>query len=157
MPRTLLVASLLAAVAIAPLHAQAHPLVGTWELSLPVGATVENGVTTPLMGVGHLQVEAQGDSLVGTLRLEPPAGVAARPPARVAARRAKGPVQFVVQSRAKVSINGDEMERVATSTYTLTARGDALEGTVERSVEGLEMIPAAPGTFTGRRVPATGR
>jgi hypothetical protein len=156
MPRSLLLASLLV-VAVVPLHAQAHPLVGTWELSLPVGATVENGVTTPLMGVGHLQVGAQGDSLVGTLRIEPPAGAPARPPARVAARRADGPVQFVVRSRAKVNVNGDETEREATSTYTLTARGDVLEGSVERSVEGLEMMPAAPGAFTGRRVPAAGR
>ena len=44
-----------------------------------------------------------------------------------------------------------ESVRSVTSTYTLAATGDAIEGTVERYIEGEEMPMSGPQPFGGKR------
>jgi hypothetical protein len=134
------------------LAAQSHPLAGKWEISIPVGATVENGVTTPIFANGAISLGVEGDSIVGTLKTEPPPGYPARPPARLAAGVAAVPSVFVVNSEATIDINGVESKRKVTSTYTMTAKGDALEGTIAREIEGGDLPKLEPQTFRGKRV-----
>jgi hypothetical protein len=138
------------------LRAQSHPLAGNWEISIAVGATVERGVTTPIIADGLVSLGIDGDSIVGTLTLEPPPGFPARPPARLAAGIAAVPSVFVVTSQATIDINGEETTRKVTSTYTMTAKGDELEGTVERAIEGGDLPPLAPQAFRGKRAKAGG-
>ena len=58
------------------LAAQAPSFVGGWQLSYPIGAMVENGEVTVLMGTGTLTIVALGDSLIGTLVGLSPRGAA---------------------------------------------------------------------------------
>ncbi len=137
----------------AALGAQAHPLVGNWDIELPGGMRMENGVVTPIMVKGTLAVVVQGDSLVGTLTAEPTEGRPARPPARLAAKNAPGQIKFSQSSEAKMNMNGEEMTRTMVSVYLFAVDGDALKGTVERHIEGLDdESMAAPMPITGKRV-----
>jgi hypothetical protein len=149
-PTTLLMIPLL----VAPVEAQNHPLVGSWTISYPAGMRMENGTATPLTGTGTLVLVVQGDSLVGTLTPDPLEDRPARPPSRMAARTAAGEMTFVQRSQAQVDMNGETREATSVSTWVLRADGDALTGTVQRRLEGLEGVqmpnqPAQP--VTGRR------
>ncbi len=135
----------------AAVAAQSHPLAGAWDITIPAGAMVENGVATPIMATGTLVFGVERDSIIGTLQLEPPAGYPARPPARLAAKLGASPAVFVVTSQATINANGVESVRSVTSTYTLAATGDAIEGTVERYIEGEEMPMSGPQPFGGKR------
>jgi hypothetical protein len=135
----------------AVLAAQSHPLAGNWEISIPVGASIENGVATQIFASGAVSLGVVGDSIIGTLKVAPPPGYPARPPARLAAGAAAVPSVFVVNSQATIDINGEESTRKVTSTYTMTAKGDALEGTVAREIEGGDMPGLEPQAFRGKR------
>ena len=144
---TLLLAAVLAPVA---LSAQAHPLVGRWTVTMQIGTQSEDGVETPITDSGTLTVVSQGDSLVATLAMPTPPGIPERPPRRMAARTAAGPVVFVLASKMMLNENGNVSTRDAVSTFTLSASGDALTGSVTRRVEGLDLSDkAAP--VTGKR------
>lgn len=133
------------------LNAQQSPLIGTWRISYPAGMRVENGVETQIVASGSLVVMPQGDSLVGTLTVEPSEDVPARPPARMAAMAVAGPATFVAQSRATININGNERETTAISTWVLEAEGDSLAGTVSRRLEGMEAYSSGAEAVVGRR------
>jgi hypothetical protein len=138
------------------LAAQSHPLAGNWDISIPVGATIENGVTTQIFANGAVSLGVEGDSIIGTLKVEPPPGYPARPPARLAAGVAAVPSVFVVNSQATIDINGVESTRKVTSTYTMTAKGDALEGTVAREIEGGDLPGMEPQAYRGKRAKSGG-
>jgi hypothetical protein len=112
--------------------------VGGWQLSYPVGATVENGEVTVLMGTGALNIVAQGDSLIGTLVMDPAQDQPPRPAVRMAARVSTGEATFVSHSEATLNINGEESKAKVVSTWKLTVRGDSLAGTVARTIEGFD-------------------
>lgn len=135
-------------------HAQSHPLVGEWSVSYAGGMRIENGERVPMNVSGTLTVVAEGDSLVATLKSEPPAGAppgaANRPPARFAARTVAGKVTFVHRSEATLNMNGEQSRRTAISTYVLEATADTLTGTILRQIEGLE-IGSEPQPFNGKR------
>lgn len=145
--------AILAALALAPslASAQSSPLVGEWAVSMSVGTRVENDVQTDLVQTGSLTVVTEGDSLIATLKMQPPEGMPPRPPSRIAAKIAPGTVVFVLHSQAMLVTNGESTTRAATSTFTLSATGDALTGTVVRSIEGMD-VPATPRPITGTRV-----
>jgi len=145
-------ALLLAALVLPRLaHAQSHPLVGEWSVSYVGGMRIENDQRVPLTVKGVLSIAAEGDSLVATLKTEPPAGAPARPPARFAARSVSGKVTFTHRSEATLNMNGEESKRISISTYVLDAAADALTGTVTRQIEGMD-FPIEPQPFTGTRV-----
>lgn len=147
--------ALLLAIALAPgqLMAQSTPLIGAWSVTLAVGMRNENGVETPIMQTGSLKVTAEGDSLVAIMTMQPPEGMPPRPPSRMAAAAAATPAVFVLKSQAKLNMNGEEMTRTAVSTFTLTASGDSLTGTLTRVIEGVD-YPSTPLPVTGTRVKA---
>ena len=64
---------LLAALLLLPgaLAAQAHPLVGTWDVNVPAGMRMENGEATPIMAKGTLTFTVAGDSRSGMLTTAP--------------------------------------------------------------------------------------
>lgn len=145
--------ALLLALVLAPGHmaAQAPALAGEWTVTLATGIRNENGVETPIMQTGTLSITAQGDSLIGIMKMQPPEGAPARPPARMAAKLAAGPAVFVLTSQATINMNGETSTRTAVSTFTLSANGDTLTGTLVRRIEGMD-FPASPMPVTGSRV-----
>lgn len=133
MNRTVLAILVLCSTA---LHAQQSPLVGTWQLSYPIGMQIDDGVPTVLTGTGVLTVEARQDSLLGTLVTDPQPGLPTRPPSRLAAKAATGEVVFTARAPGVLNVNGTEREITVVSTWKLTAAGDSLRGTVQREIEG---------------------
>lgn len=144
--------ALLLALLVSPrlLHAQAHPLVGDWDVSYAGGMRIENDERIPIMVKGSLSILAEGDSLVAVLTTAAQEGLPARPPARFAAKRVDGKVTFLYRSEATLTLNGEQSKRTAISTYQMEATGDTLTGTVVRQVEGLD-FPAEPQPVTGTR------
>lgn len=135
----------------ASLHAQQQRLVGVWQVTYPGGATIENGVTTIIMATGTLTIEAKADSLIATMVQDTSAEFPARPPVRLAAKAGAGDATFVARSTAQININGVESEATVVSTWVLRAKGDNLEGTVQRSIDGLEGGNQPPQPVTGTR------
>ena len=131
--------------------AQANPIVGTWKVTFVAGTRIANGTPTSINGTGKLIVEAQGDSLIARLIPDPIEG-AARPESRLAAATGAGKVTFTSRGQAQVNMNGEMKEVTSISTWSLTAQGDALEGTVERRIEGMEMPSRGPQPVTGTRI-----
>lgn len=134
-----------------PVLAQANPIVGDWKISFAAGTRVENGTPTTITGTGKLIVKLQGDSLIARLIPDPIEG-AARPESRLAAPSGTGKVTFVSRGQAQVNMNGDMKEVTSISTWTLNANGDALEGTVERRLEGMDAPSRGPQPVTGTRI-----
>lgn len=143
---------LAAALVLLPVaaHAQAHPLVGSWDVEYQAGMRIENDTPTPIMAKATLVVALAGDSLVATLTAAPNPDLPPRTPQRFAARFAAGPVQFVQRTTVTMNRDGEETRHPATVTWRLEVNGNELKGTIERAVEGLEMA-APPGTITGKR------
>ncbi len=146
------IALLLSGLAFAvPARAQQSPLVGVWQLSYPAGIRMENGARTVMMGKGRLTVAIEGDSLVGTLVSEPMPDAPPRPPARMSAPMGSGSRTFVARTKATLNLNGEEREATAVSTWTLTAAGDSLSGTVERRIDGFPVAAQDPQPVSGTR------
>ena len=79
--------------------------------------------------------------------------MAPRGPNRGWPRRASaGKVFFIQRGMARVNLNGEEKEVTSISTWTLVAKGDALEGTVERRLEGMDAPSRGPQPVTGTRL-----
>jgi hypothetical protein len=149
MVRPLLVTALLVMPTL--LGAQSHPLVGVWDVQVPAGMRMENGEVTPIMAKGSYTFAIVGDSIIGTLKNDPIEGQPPRPAARVAAKVVAGPVTFATQSEAKMVMNGEEMTRTAYITYVFDVSGDTLKGTVERRIEGVNIMAGGPQPITGTR------
>ena len=128
-----------------------HPLVGAWKVDFPGGMRVQNGVSTPIRLTGKFTVEAQGDSLIGTLVADP-SDQGTRPPLRLAAKSMDGSVTFVSRSPVTVNMNGVEQKGTAVATWTLGVEGDQLEGTVDRKLEGVSGPSAGPQPISGTRL-----
>lgn len=133
------------------LHAQQQPFVGAWQMSYPAGMRIEGDVETPIIGTGLLTIEAQGDSLIGTLVTDPTPEMPARPPSRLAAKAGAGEVTFISIGKATININGSERETKSVSTWVLRANGEAIEGTVQRSIEGVDGGTQPPRPVSGTR------
>lgn len=133
------------------LAAQQSPFVGSWHVSYPVGATVENGVNTPIMGTGVLKISTTGDSLVGELNMDANDQVPPRPMQRLIASGAGPEATFIAHTEAQLNMNGEEQTATVISTWKLAVKGDSLSGTVERVLEGFEMANQPPQPVTGVR------
>jgi hypothetical protein len=146
-------AILLSACLLLPgtLAAQAQqPLVGSWAVTVPAGMRMEHGVATPMQATGALTVRVEGDSLIGTLKMEPFEDAPDRPADRLTAKFAAGAVVFISRS---VANNGQGETATLVSTYSLEATGDTLKGTLTRALEGY--VTAAgdrPQPISGKRV-----
>jgi len=141
---------LLLAAFLAPsfVQAQSHPLVGTWNVVVPVGMRTIGGASESITTTGVLTVTSTADSLIAQLTLEPMEGRPARPATRLAARLATGQVAFTSISSAQININGEVRSQPSTSTYLFEATGDALVGSVAREIAGMAAAGAQPITGT---------
>ncbi len=140
------------ALAAAPhlVHAQTHPLVGDWSVSMAAGMRIENGEQTIITQKGMMSVAVVGDSIVATLKMEPLEGRPARPASRLAAKLVPGKVVFMDKREATINTNGEEQKVMSTSTFTFDPSGDALNGTVSREIPGMGGMGAQP--ITGNRI-----
>ena len=118
---------------------------------MTVGSRIINDEETPIMQTGKMTVVQQGDSLIATLEMLPPEGMPARPASRMATKAAPGSVTFVHHGTAMISTNGEQKTSPSVSTFKFTVSGNALTGTVERRIEGMD-ISAAPQPVTGTRI-----
>ena len=135
--------SLVVALALCGSSLQAQQsLAGTWDVSYQAGMRIENGEETPIIANGTLTIEVTADSTIATLLITPGPEMPARPPQRMAAANHQ-PTVLVVHGKATINTNGVERELKSTSTWTLSASGDDLTGTIERNIEGLAQGPQA--------------
>ncbi len=133
------------------LAAQQSPFAGTWRISYPVGATIENGAATPILGSGTLVVVSVADSLIGKLDMDPDPELSPRPAQRLAAPVTAPAATFIARTEATLNMNGTESKATVISTWKLTVKGDSLSGTVERVMEGYEAANQSPQPVTGSR------
>jgi hypothetical protein len=70
----------------------------------------------------------------------------------MAARAGAHPVVFIHRGTARVNRNGEESEVTSISTWSLGAKGNTLEGTVERRIEGVDVPTGGPRPVSGTRV-----
>ena len=131
--------------------AQANPLVGSWKVTFAAGTRIENGTPTTINGTGKLIVGVQGDSLIARLIPDPIEG-AARPESRLTAASGAGRIVFISKGKAQVNANGDVKDVTSISTWILSATGDALTGTVERRIEGMDAPSRGPQPVSGTRI-----
>jgi hypothetical protein len=155
MNRTTLAALLSAAALFPASHVQAqapNPLVGKWSIEYERGRRMENGETTTIMGKATVTITASGDSLIATIQPEPRPDGSAAPPSTAGGRMGAAGATFVQQQMATINMNGEVREQQITLTWTLQASGDALTGTLQRTMPGMaEPLPPAPvkGTRAG--------
>ena len=138
-----------------PLAAQSHPLEGAWSINYVGGMSHQGGATTMIMANGTLTVEAKADSLIATLVQHANNELPSRPPVRMATLRGSGAAVFVVRSPVQIDVGGDPIRATSVSTWTLTATGDSIEGSVARRLEDAGDIPipsSDPQPVTGKRV-----
>jgi hypothetical protein len=141
----------LTALATTTLAAQQSPFVGSWDISYPAGARMENGMSTPIMGTGVLKIALTADSLVGELTINPSADLPPRPKQRLVASGAGAEATFIAHTEANLNMNGEERTAIVISTWKLAVEGDSLSGTVERVLEGFEIANQPPQPVTGVR------
>ena len=148
----MLAATVLLSAVPALASAQASALVGKWAIEYPGATRNENGEITQISVKGKLTIESVGDSLVGTLTPDSMPGAPVRPPTRLAAKGSDGNVVFVTRQEAKLNMNGEEQTRVAVVTWTFTAKGDELTGSVNREIEGIEIQMGGMQPVKGTRI-----
>lgn len=136
-----------------PLVAQQAPLLGRWKVSLPVGGRVEAGAVIPITGTAVLTIVPEGDSLIGTLVVDPIPDLSPRPPARLAASASSNEAVFVSRSTSVMRVNGEERPISSVSTWKVRVQGDSLLGTVERSLQGGPISALGPQPVAGARLP----
>ena len=112
---------------------------------------VADGEATPIMASGTLTVRLEADSLIGTLVTNPAPDMPERPPVRLAAKASSGEATFTAHGTATINVNGAKHEAAVVSTWVLRAKGDSLEGTVERKIDSPEAGPQEPRPVTGVR------
>ena len=133
------------------LAAQQQPLAGTWQVTFQAGMRIADGEATPIMASGTLTVKPEADSLIGTLVTNPAPDMPERPPVRLAAKASSGEATFTAHGTATINVNGAKHEAAVVSTWVLRAKGDSLEGTVERKIDSPEAGPQEPRPVTGVR------
>ncbi len=133
------------------LAAQSTSIVGSWNIEYERGRRVENDVVTPVMGKGVITVSSQGDSLVAVLTSGPTPSGATPLPMTFSGRLTPAGALFVQKQQSRVVMNDQEQLVNVTVTWTLSANGDALSGTLLREAP---MLPEAaqPTPVTGSRV-----
>ncbi len=157
--RHVLFPALLLALLPVAAGAQAHPLVGTWEVTYPAGFEIDGPSqrARAIEATGTLTITATEDSLIAVLETPPVEGLPTRPPSRFTSLRVSAwPVRFAQRSPATLTINGRDEERTAISRWEFTVDGNTLGGTVSRGVEGFPSPTDAPRPLRGKRIAPEG-
>ena len=131
-------------------EAQSHLLAGQWNISTPLPMRGENGQPTMVIRKGLMTITVAGDSLIANLKMEPQPGEPARRDQRLVGLRRDGIVRLLHVSTAALRGGSEDLQRQASTTYALDAKGDTLTGVIQMQVEGIPDIPEFP--LTGTRV-----
>lgn len=133
--KRILSAAFVAAVlsSVDTLPAQANPLVGKWRIEYERGRRLENGAPTSIMGTGTIAIAAKGDSLVAILESGPRPDGSPTPPSMFSGRPTGDGTVFVQKANVQVNQNGELRSVEVTLTWTLSASGDTLTGTLLRA------------------------
>ena len=137
--------------AMAQVSSKADAVVGAWDIEYARGQRVENGEVTNMMAKGRIVIAISGDSLVATLDQPPRPDGSAVPRAVLGGRIVDGKATFVQKQTAQINLNGDVQSRTVMVTWSMTAAGDTLTGTVDRNMPGMEMMKVDPAPLTGTR------
>lgn len=120
-------------------------LAGKWSIEYERGRRMENGEATVIMGKGTVTIAAQGDGFAATFEsgARPDGSV---PPPSTALGTVKGDsVVFVQEQTVTINLNGESREAKVTLTWTFSAAGDTLGGSLARELPGMpEPLPASP-------------
>jgi hypothetical protein len=152
MKHILLSAAFLSALA-APvaISAQSNPLVGKWRVEYERGRRIENGTPTPMMGTGTLTIAPQGDSLSATLETGPRPDGTPAPPSTFGGRQRGAEAVFVQNVSVQMNMNGELRTTEMTMTWTLSATGDSLTGTLLRAAAAMPQ-GSTPTPVKGTRI-----
>lgn len=142
----LVAAAVIVPASASPSYAQGTPaLVGNWTVTYERGRRFENGEATPIMGEAKLQLVASGDSLLATLAPGARPDGTTPPPATFGGRVTGDSAVFVQKQKVTMNMNGEETTRDIVLTWVLRASGDALSGTLARTIPGMEAMEGAGG------------
>lgn len=151
--KTLLAAMLIAgSAALSTLSAQSSALLGKWTIEYERGRRVENDEVTPIMGSGTLTIAVQADSVIATLESGPRPDGSAAPPTRIAGKLTPDGATLVNKQVVTLNMNGEMMTREVTLTWKLQASGDALSGTLARTMADMQEPAHDPTPVKGTRV-----
>jgi len=141
-----LVAIGVGAVSTSLLQAQdTKALVGDWSIEYERGRQIENGEVTTIMGTAKVTIVSAADSFVMTFRAGPRPDGTVPPPSTTVGRRSGDAVVFVQKQKATITMNGEAQEREITLTWSLSASGNVLSGTLAREMPAMpEPLPATP-------------
>ena len=129
----------------------APPVLGAWEIEYARGQRVGPDGTENIMAKGKMTIVQSGDSLIATLELPPRPDGTPTPAATVGGRLNGGNAVFVQKQKVTLNINGETQQADAIVTWTLTAAGDALTGSIAREVPMMGNM-ATPSPVTGMRL-----
>lgn len=137
---------------ITPAQAQqANSLVGRWSIEYEVGRRIENGDVEAIRGKGQFTIAQSGDSLLVTLQGPARPDGTTPPRATMGARATADATTFTQKQQLRINIDGAESVRDVILTWTLRANGDALTGTLARTMQDAPEM-TQPSTVTGTRV-----
>lgn len=125
-------------------------LVGKWNIDYERGRRIENDVVTPVMAKGVLTIVSQGDSLIATLQEGPRQDGTPTPPRTISGRVTNGKAVFVQKQEVRINMNGEERMQPVIVTWTLSADGNALSGSMAREMPGMNG-PMEPSAVKGTR------
>ncbi len=130
----------------------ASALLGKWNAEWELGRVVENEVVTPVMANGIITIETRGDSLLATIQVTKRSDGRPLPASAITLggkASARG-AEFVQKQTVRMNLNGEEMTREVTVTWTLNASGDQLSGSMLREMPFVSETPA-PSEIKGTR------
>jgi putative sterol carrier protein len=129
-----------------------HPLAGKWNIEYERGRRMTDGESQSIMGKALLEITVKGDSLVGTLTMEPAAeGRSAPPPQALAGTGSGNAASLKSTAESRINMNGEERVVNITMTWDLKADGDNLTGSMARAMAGMAAA-MTPAPVKGTRV-----
>jgi hypothetical protein len=127
-------------------------LLGRWNAEWELGRVVENDVVTSIMASGVFSIESRGDSLVASILVTKRSDGRPAPtsPVTLTGKPSGHGAEFVQKQTVRMNLNGEEMTREVTVTWTLNANGNELRGSMLREMPFVSETPA-PSEIKGTR------
>lgn len=142
------------ALAISATAAQAQDkpaVVGSWTIDYELGRRIENDVVTPIHAKGLLTITQDGDSLIAALKVDSRSdGQRVPNPTTFGGKKTMAGAVFTQKQQVRMNRNGEESTLDITVTWTVSADGSDLKGTIARSGAGMPES-MEPAQLTGKR------
>lgn len=140
-------------ITTSPVYAQSiSPLTGRWTIEWELGRVAADD-DRAIKAKGALTIVPSGDSLIATFEAQSRSDGGPLPRSFTIGGRTNGKgATFVQIQQARMNMNGEELVRQVTVTWTLRTSGDKLTGEMQREIEGLIMGAATGSPVTGSRI-----